>query len=95
MWQRLSALPGGTWLFSRLVGFMVHYTGTIGPKGLMEKDLVLDVALRLGRMLEEKLGAEVIYTRSDDTFVAPGRGYFVAERVPVYIGPQLGVQFGH
>lgn len=46
-----------------------HDTGTIGPKGLMEKDLVLDVALRLGRMLEEKLGAEVIYTRSDDTFV--------------------------
>ncbi|HUS20063.1 MAG TPA: N-acetylmuramoyl-L-alanine amidase [Terriglobales bacterium] len=46
-----------------------HDTGTIGPDGLMEKDLVLDVALRLGRMLENKLGAEVIYTRSDDTFI--------------------------
>lgn len=46
-----------------------HDTGTIGPKGLMEKDLVLDVALRLGRMLETKLGAEVIYTRNDDTFI--------------------------
>ncbi|HUR36374.1 MAG TPA: N-acetylmuramoyl-L-alanine amidase [Terriglobales bacterium] len=46
-----------------------HDTGTIGPNGLMEKDLVLDVALRLGKMLETKLGAEVIYTRNDDTFI--------------------------
>jgi N-acetylmuramoyl-L-alanine amidase len=46
-----------------------HDTGTIGPGGLLEKDLVLDVALRLGRMLQNKMGAEVIYTRDDDTFV--------------------------
>jgi N-acetylmuramoyl-L-alanine amidase len=43
--------------------------GTQGPKGLLEKDLVLDVALRLGKLVEERMGAEVIYTRSDDTFV--------------------------
>jgi N-acetylmuramoyl-L-alanine amidase len=47
-----------------------HDTGTIGPSGLMEKDLCLDVALRLGKIIEQRLpGAEVIYTRSDDTFV--------------------------
>ncbi len=46
-----------------------HDTGTIGPDGLMEKDLVLDVALRLGRLLETRLGADVIYTRDDDTFI--------------------------
>jgi N-acetylmuramoyl-L-alanine amidase len=46
-----------------------HDTGTIGPKGLMEKDLVLDVALRLGRLVSQRLGAEVVYTRSDDTFI--------------------------
>jgi N-acetylmuramoyl-L-alanine amidase len=47
-----------------------HDTGTIGPHGLMEKDLCLDVALRLGRMIEQKLpGAQVIYTRQDDTFI--------------------------
>jgi N-acetylmuramoyl-L-alanine amidase len=46
-----------------------HDTGTIGPTGLMEKDLVLDVAKRLGTLIEERLGAEVIYTRTDDTFV--------------------------
>jgi N-acetylmuramoyl-L-alanine amidase len=46
-----------------------HDTGTIGPNGLEEKDLVLDVALRLGKLLENKLGAEVVYTRDDDTFI--------------------------
>jgi len=34
-----------------------------------EKDLVLEVGRRLGRMLETRLGAEVVYTRKDDTFV--------------------------
>ena len=44
-------------------------TGTIGPNGLMEKDLVLDVALKLGKLVTQQLGAEVVYTRSDDTFI--------------------------
>jgi N-acetylmuramoyl-L-alanine amidase len=47
-----------------------HDTGTIGPTGLMEKDLCLDVALRLGKIIQQRLpGAEVVYTRSDDTFI--------------------------
>jgi N-acetylmuramoyl-L-alanine amidase len=46
-----------------------HDQGTEGPKGLLEKDLVLDVALRLGKLVQDRMGAEVIYTRSDDTFV--------------------------
>jgi N-acetylmuramoyl-L-alanine amidase len=47
-----------------------HDTGTIGPTGLMEKDLCLDVALRLGKLIQQKLpGADVVYTRPDDTFI--------------------------
>ncbi|HEV2021274.1 MAG TPA: N-acetylmuramoyl-L-alanine amidase [Terriglobales bacterium] len=46
-----------------------HDTGTIGHGGFTEKDLVLDVSLRLGRMLQDKMGADVVYTRDDDTFV--------------------------
>lgn len=46
-----------------------HDTGTIGPNGLEEKDLVLDVGMRLGKLLESRLGAEVVYTRKDDTFI--------------------------
>jgi len=46
-----------------------HDTGTIGPHGLEEKDLVLEVGRRLGKLLQARLGADVVYTRSDDTFI--------------------------
>ncbi|MBZ5580088.1 MAG: N-acetylmuramoyl-L-alanine amidase [Acidobacteriia bacterium] len=46
-----------------------HDEGTVGPHGLMEKDLVLDVAQRLGKLIEKRMSAEVIFTRSDDTFI--------------------------
>ena len=46
-----------------------HDNGTEGPKGLLEKDLVLDVAQRLGKLIEDRMAAEVIYTRTDDTFI--------------------------
>ena len=43
--------------------------GTVGRHGLMEKELVLDVAMRLGKLIEDRMGSEVIYTRQDDTFI--------------------------
>ena len=46
-----------------------HDTGTIGPNGLEEKDLVLDVGRRLGKLLQSRLGADVVFTRKDDTFI--------------------------
>jgi len=46
-----------------------HDTGTIGPHGLYEKDLVLDVSKRLGKLLQSRLGAQVVFTRNDDTFI--------------------------
>jgi N-acetylmuramoyl-L-alanine amidase len=46
-----------------------HDTGTIGPDGLKEKDLVLEVGRRLGKLLQTRLGAEVVYTRKNDTFI--------------------------
>ena len=55
-------------------------TGTIGPNGLMEKELVLDVALRLGKLIKKELGAEVVYTRSDDTFIPLEERPLIANR---------------
>ncbi|HZP16489.1 MAG TPA: N-acetylmuramoyl-L-alanine amidase [Terriglobales bacterium] len=46
-----------------------HDTGTIGPNGLLEKNLVLDVSKRLEKLLESRLGADVVLTRRDDTFI--------------------------
>ncbi len=46
-----------------------HDSGTLGPGGIEEKDIVLDVALRLGKLLHDRLGADVTYTRDDDTFI--------------------------
>jgi N-acetylmuramoyl-L-alanine amidase len=43
--------------------------GTHGLSGYYEKDLTLDVAQRLGTLIEERMGSEVVYTRSDDTYV--------------------------
>ncbi|MEM8558917.1 MAG: N-acetylmuramoyl-L-alanine amidase [Bacteroidota bacterium] len=45
-----------------------HDPGTHGH-GIREKDVTLDVALRVGRYVEERLGMNVVYTRTTDRFV--------------------------
>jgi acyl-coenzyme A thioesterase PaaI-like protein len=32
LWRRLSPLPGGPWLFSKLFGFAVPYSGSVAPR---------------------------------------------------------------
>ncbi len=44
--------------------------GAVGYGGLLEKNVVLDVTRRLGKIIEAKLpGVEVLYTRDDDRFL--------------------------
>jgi len=43
--------------------------GAVGPSGLMEKDVVLDISMKLGKILEEDYGLEVLYTRTTDVFI--------------------------
>ncbi len=57
-----------------------HDQGTSGPNGLLEKDLTLDVAQRLGKLIEQHLGSEVIYTRSDDTYIGLKERTSIANR---------------
>ncbi len=54
-------------------------TGTIAPDGLEEKNIVLDVALRLGRLLR-RLGVQVIYTRDTDRFIPLEQRTAIANR---------------
>jgi N-acetylmuramoyl-L-alanine amidase len=46
-----------------------HDTGTIGPSGLTEKEVTLDLAQRIGALITQKLGSEVVYSRTDDSFI--------------------------
>lgn len=43
--------------------------GAIGVNGLEEKEVVLDVSLRLKKMIEKKLKKKVIMTRDQDVFI--------------------------
>lgn len=46
-----------------------HDPGAIGPTGLAEKELVLDVTLRVRKLVEERLGIKVLLSRDSDNFV--------------------------
>ena len=44
-------------------------TGAVGRHGLQEKDVVLDIALKLRSLIQERLGIRVVMTRTEDVFV--------------------------
>lgn len=46
-----------------------HFTGAEGPRGVVEKDVNLDISLRLARLLRDKLNCRVVMTRVDDSHV--------------------------
>ncbi len=49
-----------------------HDPGSIGYRGIKEKDVVLDIAKKVGNYIEnspEMAGVKVVYTREDDTFI--------------------------
>jgi N-acetylmuramoyl-L-alanine amidase/type II secretory pathway predicted ATPase ExeA len=79
--SQASAVPQNRLSLTRALGLKINRiaidaghggydTGTIGPHGLFEKNLCLDVALRLGHLIETNIpDAEVVYTRKDDRHV--------------------------
>jgi N-acetylmuramoyl-L-alanine amidase len=46
-----------------------HDSGAVGPGGLQEKDLVLDVTRRVAKLLEDRLDVKVRLSRDGDHFV--------------------------
>src|SRR5690606_14108532 len=64
--------------------------GAIGSKGVREKDVNLDVALRLQKLLEEA-GARVVITRDDDFYIGLYERAAVANRVGAALAVSLHV----
>jgi len=63
---------GEKWLLDTIVidaGHGGKDPGAVGIGGIQEKKITLDVAKKLGALLEQNLGVTVIYTRDDDTFI--------------------------
>jgi N-acetylmuramoyl-L-alanine amidase len=46
-----------------------HDSGAVGPAGLQEKELVLDVTRRVARLLEARLDVKALLSRDGDAFV--------------------------
>ena len=44
--------------------------GSISASGLKEKDVVLDIVKRIGKLIEKKLKVNVVYTRDEDVYVS-------------------------
>ncbi len=64
--------PGGARSMKRIVidpGHGGDDAGAIGPTGLKEKDVTLDIAHRVAPILAHELGVETLLTRDSDVFV--------------------------
>lgn len=54
-WRRLSRIPGGRWLFARLLGMVVPYSGTVRPRVHALEPGRAVVSLREGHRLRNHL----------------------------------------
>lgn len=60
------------WLLDTIVidaGHGGKDVGAIGSAGLQEKTVTLDIAKKLGKLIQTNMGIKVIYTRDEDVFV--------------------------
>jgi acyl-coenzyme A thioesterase PaaI-like protein len=56
-WRRLSPLPGGRWLFTQVVKWMIPYTGTVSPRVEVLEPGYARISITQHRKLEQHLGS--------------------------------------
>ncbi len=56
-WRRLSAFPGGRWLFSQLLGWRVPYSGSVSPRVLVLEPGRARVRIVERRAVRQHLGS--------------------------------------
>jgi acyl-coenzyme A thioesterase PaaI-like protein len=56
-WRRLSPLPGGHWLFTQLVKWMIPYTGSVSPRVETLEPGFARISITQRRRLEQHLGS--------------------------------------
>jgi N-acetylmuramoyl-L-alanine amidase len=65
--------------------------GAIGPKGTLEKEMSLDIARRVEKLLKKKLKVEVLLTRNSDRFLAleARTGYANKKKADLFVSIHL------
>lgn len=56
-WDRLKDKPGGRWLFARIIGFGIPYTGTVKPRVLVVEPGLARVEMRDRRRVRNHLSS--------------------------------------
>jgi acyl-coenzyme A thioesterase PaaI-like protein len=56
-WRRLSPVPGGRWLFTQLVKWMIPYTGSVSPRVEILEPGHARISITQRRRLEQHLGS--------------------------------------
>jgi acyl-coenzyme A thioesterase PaaI-like protein len=56
-WRRLSPLPGGLWIFTQVVKWMVPYTGSVSPRVEILEPGYARISIKQRRRLEQHLGS--------------------------------------
>jgi len=80
-WQRISGEGEGIFTVVIDPGHGGKDPGAVGPSGVMEKDITLQIARKLSKILKQNLKVEVYLTRNGDEFIPLDRRTEMANQI--------------